>query len=119
MKFKKPYMRLQTRVTILVCAVVAMALLVTDFIISQRIAENTQNQIEQKATDIGHIVAHSPLVKDALSGKADESLIQSYAAEIQGITDVEFIVVMDMDGIRKSHPDPEKIGQPFVGGDEK
>lgn len=119
MKFKKPYLRLQTRITILVCAVVAMALLVTDLIISQRIAENTQNQIEQKATDIGHIVARSPLVIDALSGKADESLIQSYAAEIQGITDVEFIVVMDMDGTRKSHPDPEKVGQPFVGGDEK
>jgi CitB family two-component system sensor histidine kinase MalK len=112
-------MRLQTRITILVCAVVAMALLVTDLIISQRIAENTRNQIEQKATDIGHIVAHSPLVIDALSGKADESLIQSYAAEIQGITDVEFIVVMDMEGTRKSHPDPEKVGQPFVGGDEK
>ncbi|GAA3321383.1 hypothetical protein GCM10020331_036980 [Ectobacillus funiculus] len=44
--------------------------------------------------------------------------IQGFTEEIRGLTNVQFIVVMDMNGIRKSHPDPAKIGKRFVGGDE-
>ncbi|WP_157259492.1 hypothetical protein [Paenibacillus sp. OSY-SE] len=32
---------------------------------------------------------------------------------------MQYVVVMDMNGIRKSHPEPNNIGKPFAGGDEK
>jgi sensor histidine kinase regulating citrate/malate metabolism len=36
---------------------------------------------------------------------------------VRGSTGAEFIVVADRQGIRYSHPDPQRIGKPFIGGD--
>lgn len=117
-RLKLPLFSLQTKITMLVCGVVALALLVTNIHLSGKIATNTQNNLAERATDIARIVAHSPLIVEALTGLRDESHIQNYTSEIRSVTNVEFIVVMDMQGIRKSHPNVDKIGQRFVGGDE-
>jgi len=118
MRTSKPFFSLQTIMTLLVCGVVALSLAVTDILISQEIANNTQQNLADRATTIARIVAHSPLVIDALNGQRAETEIQPFANEIRQITAVEFVVVLDMHGIRKSHPDIDKVGQPFVGGDE-
>jgi two-component system, CitB family, sensor histidine kinase MalK len=115
---KKSALTLQTTITILVCSVVALSLLVTDILMSEEISQSTQKNQAEKATNIARIVSHSSLVIDALSKKRSEKDIQSYANELMQITHVQFIVVMDMHGIRKSHPDQNKIGKRFVGGDE-
>lgn len=118
MRTSKPFFSLQTIITLLVCGVVALSLAVTDILISQKVAENTQQNLADKATTIARIVAHSPLVIEALNGQRAETEIQPFANDIRQTTAVEFVVVMDMQGIRKSHPDINKIGHPFVGGDE-
>jgi len=115
---KRPRFRLQTTITILVCGVVALALFVTDLLISNEIGQSTEKNQSEKAMNIARMIAHSPLVLEALQQKKDEPAIQKYSNEMVKITNVEFIVVMDMNGIRKSHPSPDKIGQRFVGGDE-
>ena len=53
-------------------------------------------------------MANDSIVIDGLVGKADTSAIQTYTNRILQNTGVQFIVVMDMNGIRKSHPDPQK-----------
>jgi two-component system, CitB family, sensor histidine kinase MalK len=114
----KPKLRLQTTITLLVCIVVIVALLVTDVLITNRISKETEKNQAEKATEIARIVARSPLVIQALTGKSDEAEIQTFAANVRRSANVEFVVVMDMKGIRKSHPNPDKVGQHFVGGDE-
>lgn len=118
MRTSKPFLSLQTIMTLLVCCVVALSLAVTDILISQKVAENTQKNLADKAMYIARIVSHSPVVTEALSGQRPDQEIQPYANTIRQMADVEFVVVMDMKGIRKSHPDSSKVGQPFVGGDE-
>ncbi|MED1204464.1 DcuS/MalK family sensor histidine kinase [Heyndrickxia acidicola] len=115
---KKSALSLQTRIALLVCSVVALSLLVTDFLMSEEISRTTQKNLAEKATNIARIVSHSSIVINALSKKTNEQDIQNYANELMHITQVQFIVVMDMHGIRKSHPDPNQIGKRFVGGDE-
>lgn len=115
---KKPQFSLQTTITLLVCSVVALALFVTDLLISEEVGNNTQKNQEEKALNIARMTAHSPIVVEALSGQRSELDIQNYTSEMTKITNVEFIVVMNMKGIRKSHPNPSQIGQRFVGGDE-
>lgn len=115
---KRPRFRLQTTMTFLVCGVVALALFVTDLLISHEIGETTLNNQTDKAMNIARMVAHSPLTINNLEQKQNEREIQKYTSEMTKITAVEFIVVMDMNGIRKTHPSPDKIGQHFVGGDE-
>ncbi|MEH7414582.1 DcuS/MalK family sensor histidine kinase [Neobacillus drentensis] len=118
MRNKKPRFRLQTTITFLVCGVVALALFVTDLLISNEIGETTLNNQTDKAMNIAKMVAHSPLTINNLEHKQNGSEIQKYTREMTKITNVEFIVVMDMNGIRRTHPRPDKIGQHFVGGDE-
>jgi CitB family two-component system sensor histidine kinase MalK len=115
---KKGRWSLQTVIILFVCLVVAFSLLITDILISSRVAAGTEQSQAEKAGNVARMVAHSPLVIDAMSGKRNQKDIQSFTNEIMKVTNVYFIVVMDMKGIRKSHPDPKKIGKPFSGGDE-
>ncbi|OQR54780.1 sensor histidine kinase [Bacillus sp. CDB3] len=105
-------------ITLLVCTVVIFSLLVTDILISHNVERTTEESQAEKAKTIARIVANDSIVIDGLAGKVDTSLIQVYTNKILNSTDVQFIVVMDMNGIRKSHPNPQKIGQHFIGGDE-
>ncbi|MFL6556665.1 MAG: two-component system sensor histidine kinase DcuS, partial [Bacillus sp. (in: firmicutes)] len=114
----KPKLRLQATITLLVCIVVVMALVVTEILITNKISKEAEKNQAEKATDIARIVAKSQIVINGLSKKSAEKEIQTFANDIKRSTHVEFIVVMDMNGLRKSHPNRNLIGLHFVGGDE-
>ncbi len=112
--------KLSTIIIIFVCTVVTMSLLITDLLITNTTSETIENQLEDKAITISRSIAESKIVKDGLTDVPDEEIsIQEYTTNIQQASDVLFVVVMDMEGIRKSHPDVQKIGKHFVGGDEQ
>lgn len=115
---KKGYWSLQSVIIVFVCVVVTVSLLITDFLISSRVAAGTEENIAENAGNIARMVAYDPLVIDAMSGKRNQKDIQTFANEMRKVTNVYFIVVMDMHGIRKSHPDPKMVGKPFEGGDQ-
>lgn len=118
MKKRKRLWNLWKTITLLVCTVVIFSLLVTDILISHNVERTTEDSQAEKAKTIAHIVANDSIVIDGLIGKADITAIQTYTNRILKNTGVQFIVVMDMNGIRKSHPNPQKIGHHFIGGDE-
>jgi two-component system, CitB family, sensor histidine kinase MalK len=109
---------LKSVIIVFVCVVVTFSLLITDLLISSRIASETEKSQAEQARNVARMVAHSPLVIDAMSGERDEKEIQTFANEMRKVTNVYFIVVMDMNGIRKSHPDSKEVGLQFMGGDE-
>lgn len=118
MKKRRRLWNLWKTITLLVCTVVIFSLLVTDILISHNVERTTEDSQAEKAKTIAHIVANDSIVIDGLVWKADTSAIQTYTNRILQNTGVQFIVVMDMNGIRKSHPNPQKIGHHFIGGDE-
>lgn len=111
-------MTLRSIIILLVCIVVLMSLLLTDLLVSNSTEENVRNQKAEKATDVAKIVANSSEVRRGLAEENSED-IQAYTNSIQKELDVLFIVVMNMDGIRQSHPNEAKIGKHFEGGDER
>ncbi|WP_163527330.1 DcuS/MalK family sensor histidine kinase [Halobacillus ihumii] len=115
---RQPRFKLSTIIMLLVCLVVLVSLIITDLLITDSTSENIRNQLEEKATIVSRTVAQSQIVKKGLQGEVDQDKIQEYAMTIQDETGVLFVVVMDMNGIRQSHPVPERIGKHFVGGDE-
>ncbi|MFD2923094.1 DcuS/MalK family sensor histidine kinase [Halobacillus naozhouensis] len=114
----KPRFKLSTIILLLVCLVVLVSLLITDLLITDSTSKNIHDQLEEKAAIVSRTVAESQVVKKGLQGEVDQDKIQEYAMTIQEETNVLFVVVMDMNGIRKSHPEPDRIGRHFVGGDE-
>lgn len=98
--------------------VVILSLLLTDLLVSSSIGKNIRDQQAEKARTIATIISESTNVKEGLETKTPQS-IQEFTKRIRKKSSVLFIVVMDMNGIRQSHPDPKKIGKRFAGGDEQ
>lgn len=111
-------LRLQTRLTLFVCIVVLISLLITLVFISIDTERNIHDQEKMVAVHTAKMVAESNMVKEAFETK-DFDELEDYTNHIQKITETKFIVVMNMNGIRLTHPDPSKIGKRFSGGDEK
>ena len=110
MRTKKPLLGLQATIAVFACIVVALALLVADIIIIQRVSERVRDSASEEAIEIARIVADNSIVIEGLSGKRDEKDIQKFTQKILGVSGVRFITVMDMNRIRKSHPNTELIG---------
>lgn len=115
----KQKLKLSTIITALVCLVVLVALLATDLLISTTISDRVEENLEEKAVILSNIVAKSQAVKNGLINEENAEDIQEYANEIQEASNVLFVVVIDMNGIRKSHPIPERIGGKFSTEDHK
>ncbi len=110
--------RLQTKIIVLVCGVVAVVLMVTGFLISRSMEEQVKDSMGRQAVSIARFMAQSPVIIEGLTGKKDNGEIQQYANINKTLANVQFIVIFDMDGVRKSHPNPDMVGQKIVGGDE-
>ncbi|MFL6518095.1 MAG: two-component system sensor histidine kinase DcuS, partial [Bacillus sp. (in: firmicutes)] len=115
---KKGKLSLQAIIIIFVCIVVALSLALTDLIISKRISSSVEETQKEKALNVARMVSLSPMVIGALDGTTSHTVVQAYASQIKDKTNVNFVVVMDMKGIRLSHPNPSKVGKHFRGGDE-
>src|SRR5699024_6863205 len=117
---KRKPIRLQTWIMLLVCVVLIIALSVTGILIASEMGEKTRENQAENVMDIARVVSHSREVIAGLSGdmQMQTTKIQAYTAVVQEDTNVDYIVVMDNDHIRRSHPVEEKIGQYFVGNDE-
>ncbi|QDX92692.1 two-component system sensor histidine kinase DcuS [Brevibacillus laterosporus] len=111
---RKLQLSLHTKIILLIGIVVISSLLVTNVLISRDIASQTGHSLSEKVTDIGRIVANSVIVIDGLTGKRDQAEIQSYSNRIKDLTNVSFVVVLDMNLIRKSHPLPSRVGESFM-----
>ncbi|MDT8860856.1 DcuS/MalK family sensor histidine kinase [Alkalihalobacillus sp. MEB130] len=110
---------LRTKIIFLTCTVVIVALLVNNFLTSKSIEKATIQNIEEKASTISKMVALSPVVIQTLSNNEDTTYLQEYVEELREATNVLFIVILNMDRIRITHPLSEMIGEKFVGGDEE
>ena len=111
--------RLWVKLTLMVLITVALTVSVLYLLLTNRILETTQKQEEEQLLTIAEIVAKQPIVSAALSAGATNPEIQEYANQINETYQLDFVVVMTMDRIRLTHPDPEKINAPFQGGDEE
>ncbi|MDO3410023.1 DcuS/MalK family sensor histidine kinase [Saccharibacillus sp. CPCC 101409] len=118
MKIGRYRMRFQTTITLMVLSVVALALLALYTMISIEISKHTREGLEQRAVGIARTVAHTETVQKGLEAGGDRAAVQAYAEEVRRANNIQFVVVIDMNGIRLSHPDPTLIGKHFSGGDE-
>ncbi|MEV3874823.1 sensor histidine kinase [Streptomyces sp. NPDC049906] len=96
---------------VLVAAVVAGCALFTYVGDGQQAEESARRQAEAAA----RAVAASPSVREAVQAADPSGTLQPYAARVQRDTGVDFVTIMDPDGIRWTHPDARRIGERFLG----
>lgn len=110
--------KLQTKITLLVFTVVVVALLLTTVLIFRSIEAEIKDGIGRQATSVAHLMARSSIVIEGLTTEESTTAMQVYANESAIEAGVEFIVILNMQGVRKAHPNQAIVGKHFVGGDE-
>ncbi|MET9319181.1 sensor histidine kinase [Streptomyces sp. NPDC003038] len=73
----------------------------------------------RQAAAVAHAVADSPSVREAVRqagrGSDPSAALQPYAERVRTDSGVDFVTIMAPDGRRWTHPDPRRIGEPFLG----
>jgi len=114
-------MKLKTKITTFVIGILLLTIGSISVLSFNQMEIMLKDQFGRNLLNIANSVSMSSLVQNCLAG-IDQINVETLNDEIENIrrkTKVEFIVVMDMKGIRYSHPTKEKIGKKFQGGDEK
>ncbi|MGQ0846696.1 MAG: sensor histidine kinase [Sporichthyaceae bacterium] len=72
-------------------------------------------QARETVLDVGRAVAASPTLVAAARERDPARIVQPFAERVRVETGADFVVAMAPDRTRWSHPDPARLGQPFVG----
>lgn len=78
-----------------------------------------EKELGSRAIAIARTFAQLPDIKLHVGQEDGASVIQPIAERVRLSTDVDYIVVFDMDRIRYSNPSESKLGTVFEGGDEQ
>ncbi len=110
--------KVKNKIMALTLIIVAITLLIVGVIVERIATLRIENRLGQHALDIAHAVAQIEEIQQNLGNPDGHLIIQPIADGIRKRTETEFIVVIDMEGVRYSHSAPDRIGKTIVGGDE-
>jgi len=112
-------LKLATKIKVLALIIVAFSVLFSGFFLAYKVAGELKKELGKRALAIGRTVAENSTVKKYLGKPEGFKKIEPIAERIRQVTNVDYIVVLDMKKIRYSSPLPEKVGTKFFGGDEE
>ncbi|MFI2371870.1 SpoIIE family protein phosphatase [Streptomyces sp. NPDC018833] len=72
-------------------------------------------EAERLSVTAAEAFANAPGTAEALNSANPTAALQPRAEAARKKADVDFVVVLDTDGIRLTYPDPKQIGKKFVG----
>ncbi|MGH3961705.1 MAG: sensor histidine kinase [Pseudonocardiaceae bacterium] len=78
-------------------------------------AQAADRRARDTVTAVAATVADAPNVLAALATQDPPRELQPFAERVRADAGVDFITIMNPDGIRYTHPDPTKIGGMFLG----
>ncbi|MEV2229212.1 SpoIIE family protein phosphatase [Streptomyces phaeochromogenes] len=91
---------------LVVAAVVALVL---------QVRHDSTQEATNRSLAVAETFANAPGTRDALSSSDPTAVLQPRAEAAREQSKVDFIVVMNTDGVRYTHPKPDRIGKKFVG----
>lgn len=96
---------------------VFLAILIGGFIVVAKISATLEKEIGMRAMAIARTLAQSEEIKGSIGRPGGSASIQPIAERTRLATGVDYIVVVDMEGIRYSHPVEDRIGKKFTDPD--
>ncbi|WP_280689302.1 MULTISPECIES: SpoIIE family protein phosphatase [unclassified Kitasatospora] len=97
--------------------VVVVLLLVLAAVLALVLESQRDSNVEarNRSVAVAQTFANSPGIVAALASPDPTAILQPKAEAARVASGVDFIVVLNTDGIRYTHPNPARIGQKFVG----
>lgn len=118
MKRNKWKMTIRTRIAIVTSIIVIISVVSGSIVLMNRVTHAFEEELGNRVMAIGQALAQSPSILEGLNDRTGWKTIQPIAERVRLVTGVEYVVVIDMQKIRYSHPLKDRIGTPFQGGDE-
>lgn len=112
-------MTLKSYLTAIILATITLITLVSSGVLVFITQQTYLDGVSQRGIELAKVVAADENVITAVS-QSNQGLATSLQDEIESMrskTDASYIVVTNRQGIRLSHPLPERLGKPFSGAD--
>ncbi|MFF8031897.1 SpoIIE family protein phosphatase [Streptomyces sp. NPDC016626] len=91
---------------LVVAAVVALVL---------QVRRDSTQEARNRSLAVAETLANAPGIVEALASPDPTAVLQPRAEAVRRQARLDFVVVMNTDGIRYTHPRPDRIGKRFVG----
>ncbi|MCG5102177.1 ATP-binding protein [Oceanobacillus alkalisoli] len=115
----KKRIRLRTKILLLSSLLVCCSVFVSGITMLYSISASFEEEIGERAIAIARTVGQLDEIRSTVGKEGGEETIQPIAERIRLSTNVDYIVILDMNKKRYSHPSESFIGQVFEGGDER
>lgn len=106
-----PRLTLASRIFALQVGIVALVVLVGALAAVLVIRTQLDRSYEGRSLAVADSVAALPVVRAAVADRDPDGILQPLAERIREATGATFIVITDAEGIRFTHPNPERIGE--------
>jgi len=117
LKIKPKFFTLRTKMAILSFGSVFLAILIGGIIVVDKISATFEKEAGMRAMAIARTLAQFEEIQKNIGEPGGAVTIQPIAERTRLATGVEYIVIVDMEGIRYSHPVEERIGKKFTDVD--
>lgn len=103
------------QVFVLQVAVVVLLVLAAVAALVLQARYDTTREARNRSVAVAETFASAPGLEQALRSPDPTAVLQPRAEEARRLSGVDFVVVTNTEGIRYTHPKPDRIGKRFVG----
>lgn len=104
-------MSLRLQLLLLQLLIVLLTIGVVGFVAMRMLESQIRDSYEQRMIGVARSVATLPVILDAYDDPDPSTTIQPIADLIRQASGVTYVVLTDAEGIRYSHPNPDRIGE--------
>lgn len=115
----RPPMSVASQLFVLQSVVFTVVAIVAGMLIVADERGDADEATRREVTDIAVTTARFPEIAEGLVSSDPTAALQDRAEQIREATGVDFVVVVDPDGMRVTHPVPGQIGLPYTGSTEQ
>lgn len=119
MKGRGDSVRFHSKLMLIICSLLLGVIIILGISFEQMLSFALRQEIGTRALNTAKTIAEMPQIKQAFSEEDPAKTINPIAEKIRLDTNAAFITIGNRQGIRYSHPDPDQIGKPMVGGDNE
>lgn len=101
----------RTRLLLLQALIVCATMVVAGLLVNQLQERQFRDAYRDRMIAVGQSIASLPAILDAYDTDDPSAIIQPIAEVLREASNVTYVVVTDENGIRYSHPNPERIGE--------
>lgn len=109
---------LQVKMIITTITIIIISIGLSTSLLTKWEINSIEDKIENNLLNAGISIANTPLIQKELYNKNSDEIQNHITLLLGKLVDTEIITVADMSGLRYAHPNPKRIGEYFVGGDE-